>query len=115
LVINLFYPAVIVATERGGLAGGLNLATVYGLASRNWKNTIIAGLLFWVAGFIGGLGIYACCVGILFSLPYAYAVQAGVLRYYEAEFEHPAGAAAAAAPPPPPPPPPPAPTPYPPS
>jgi hypothetical protein len=107
LVIYLFYPAVIVATERGGIGGGLNLGRVYTLASKSWKNTIIAGLLIYVAGFLGGLGIYACCVGLLFSLPYGYAVMAGVVRYYEAEFEGPGTPATM-----PPPPPPPAPTPY---
>jgi|ERR1035437_782259 hypothetical protein len=107
LAIYLFYPAVIVATERGGFGGGLNIVTVFGLASKSWKNTIIAGLLIYVAGFLGGLGIYACCVGILFSLPYGYAVMAGVVRYYEAEFEGPMAPARL-----PPPPPPPAPTPY---
>jgi hypothetical protein len=108
LAIYLFYPAVIVATERGGFGGGLNIVTVFRLASESWKNTIIAGLLIYVAGFLGGLGIYACCVGILFSLPYGYAVMAGVVRYYEAEFEGPVAAPTTM----PPPPPPPAPTPY---
>jgi hypothetical protein len=107
LVIYLFYPAVIVATERGGFGGGLNLAEVFRLASKSWKNTIIAGLLIYVAGFLGGLGIYACCVGLIFTLPYGYAVMAGVVRFYEAEFEGPVAPGAM-----PPPPPPPAPTPY---
>ena len=91
LAIYLFYPAVIVATERGGFGGGLNIVQVFRLASKSWKNTIIAGLLIYVAGFLGGLGFYACCVGILFSLPYGYAVMAGVVRYYEAEFGGPVG------------------------
>jgi hypothetical protein len=102
LVLYLFYPAVVVATERGGIGGGLNPSQVLGLASRNWKNTIIAGILIWVAGFIGGLGLYACCVGLLFSLPYGYSVMAGVIRYYEAEFEGPTVPLAMPPPPPPP-------------
>jgi Protein of unknown function (DUF4013) len=103
LAIYLFYPAVIVATERGGFGGGLNIVQVFRLASKRWKNTIIAGLLIYVAGFLGGLGFYACCVGILFSLPYGYAVMAGVVRYYEAEFEGPVAGPATMPPPPPPP------------
>jgi hypothetical protein len=100
LVANLLYPAVIVATERGGIAGGLNVASVFRLASVKWSNTIIAGLLVYVGFFLGGLGIIACCVGIIFTLPYGYAVLAGVVRYYEASLEGPM-----AVPPPQPPPP----------
>ena len=104
LAISLFYPAVIVATERGGAGGGLNPVNVFGIAAANWKNTFIAGLLFFAASFIGGLGIYACCIGILFTAPYSTAVMAGVVRYYEAEFEIPPIAPQAGVPPPPPPP-----------
>jgi hypothetical protein len=100
LVVYLFYPAVIVATERGGIAAGLNPANVLRLASVKWSNTVIAGLLVYVGFFLGGLGIIACCIGIIFTLPYGYAVLAGVVRYYEASLEGPT-----AVPPPQPPPP----------
>lgn len=100
LVIYLFYPAVVVTTERGGIAGGLNPAHVLGIASAKWSNTIIAGLLIYVGFFLGSLGIILCCIGIIFTIPYGYAVLAGVVRYYEASLEGPA-----AVPPPQPPPP----------
>jgi hypothetical protein len=100
LVLYLFYPAVVVATERGGVAGGLNPGYVWSLASTKWSNTIIAGLLIYVGFFLGGLGIILCCVGIIFTIPYGYAVLAGVARYYEASLEGPASV-----PPPQPPPP----------
>jgi hypothetical protein len=100
LVLYLFYPAVIVATERGGIAAGLNPATVLKVASAKWSNTIIAGLLIYAGFFLAQLGIIACCVGIIFTLPYGYAVLAGVVRYYEATLEGPS-----AVPPPQPPPP----------
>jgi hypothetical protein len=100
LVLYLFYPAVIVATERGGIAAGLNPAQVVKVASVKWSNTLVAGLLIYVGFFLAQLGIIACCIGIIFTLPYGYAVLAGVVRYYEASLEGPT-----AVPPPQPPPP----------
>jgi hypothetical protein len=100
IVTYLFYPAVVVATERGGIAGGLNPAQVLAIASTRWSNTIIAGLLIYAGFFLGGLGIVACCIGIIFTIPYGYAVLAGVVRFYEASLEGPA-----TTPPPQPPPP----------
>lgn len=100
LIAYLFYPAVVVATERGGIAAGLNPGYVFSLASTRWSNTIIAGLLIYVGFFLGSLGLILCCVGIIFTIPYGYAVLAGVVRYYEASLEGPA-----ATPPPQPPPP----------
>jgi hypothetical protein len=89
LVLYLFYPAVIVATERGGIGAGLNPANVLKVASAKWSNTLIAGLLIYVGFFLAQLGIIACCIGIIFTLPYGYAVLAGVVRYYEATLEGP--------------------------
>ena len=91
IVVYLFYPAVVAATERGGIGGGLNPALVLSIASAKWSNTIIAGLLIYVGFFLGGLGIFACCIGIIFTIPYGYAVLAGVVRFYEAALEGPAG------------------------
>jgi hypothetical protein len=89
IVEYLFLPAVVIQTERHGIAGGLNVAAIFNMAAANWKSSLLAAVLIYAAGFIGGLGIYACCVGILVSYPYAAAVVAGILRYYEAGFENP--------------------------
>jgi hypothetical protein len=99
-VLYLFYPAGVVATERCGTAAGLNPAFVFRLASTKWSNTVIAGLLIYVGFFLGSLGFILCCVGIIFTIPYGYAVLAGVVRYYEASLEGPSSV-----PPPQPPPP----------
>lgn len=91
LVVSLaeyfFLPAVIIQTERHGIGGGLNIMQVFNMALANWKNSLLAAVLVYAAYFIGGLGIYACCVGLLVSYPYSVAVVAGILRYYEATFE----------------------------
>lgn len=87
LVLYLFFPALIVATERGGISGGINPANVWRIASVGWGNTLLAGLMVLAAAFLGGLGIIACCIGIIVTSPYSYAVMAGVVRFYEATFE----------------------------
>jgi hypothetical protein len=87
VVLYVFLPAVVYNTERGGIGGGLNVGRVWATASHQWSNTLLAAVIIFAANFIGSMGIYACCVGYLVSLPYAYAVMAGVYRYYEAAFE----------------------------
>ncbi|MFY9614105.1 MAG: DUF4013 domain-containing protein [Candidatus Dormiibacterota bacterium] len=83
LVVQVLQPAIIIASERGGVSAGVSPSYVLGIARHNLGNTVIAALLFYAANFLGGLGTYACCIGVIFTLAYAYAVQAGVLRYYE--------------------------------
>jgi hypothetical protein len=87
VVEYLFLPAVVLQTDRHGIGGGLNIAAVFRMAGANWKNSLLAAVLIYAAYFIGSFGIYACCVGILVSYPYAIAVTAGILRFYEASFE----------------------------
>ena len=92
LLLAFLQPAIWVATERGGLASGLNPAHVFGIASKKPGNTLVAALLEYVAGFIAGLGVYLCCVGALVTIPYGYLLYAGILRHYEYSLEPPAPA-----------------------
>jgi hypothetical protein len=46
-------------------------------------NTLIAGLMLLAAGFISGLGSYACVVGLILTVPYSMAMQAWIIRSYE--------------------------------
>src|SRR5881296_3297381 len=46
-------------------------------------NTLIAGLMLLAAGFISQLGSYACVVGLIFTIPYALAIEAWIIRSYE--------------------------------
>ena len=94
-----FFPAIVIQTERGGIGGGLNIGAVYRMVSAGWGKAILSALLIYVASMLGGLGIIACCVGIIVTFPYTYAVMAGVIRYYEASFE--TGAPPSFTPPPP--------------
>ncbi|HEV1998415.1 MAG TPA: hypothetical protein VGR61_09845, partial [Candidatus Dormibacteraeota bacterium] len=54
-----------------------------------WKNSLIAAVLIYAASYVGVLGVFACCVGLLVTYPYSVAAIAGIIRYYEATFEPP--------------------------
>ena len=83
LALNFAMPSIVLATDAGGISGGLNLATVLHRVRANLSNTLIAGLMLIAAGFVGSLGIIACAIGILFTTAYALAIQAWVIRSFE--------------------------------
>ena len=122
LVLSLLFafiaPALYLKVYRGSFAGGFDVGGVWQMATRNTNNSIIAGLVIFVAGIISVAGIILCFVGLIFTIPYGAAIVAGAVVWFEGVTE--GGAATAmqpptAAPPPPmAPPPPPAPQPPPP-
>jgi Protein of unknown function (DUF4013) len=83
LALTLFAPAVIVATERGGIAGGLNAPGVIRLIGVDIEESLRAGLFALVAALIGSIGAIACLIGQYFTTPYGYAVLAGVVDHFE--------------------------------
>lgn len=83
LLIDFLAPSIIVLTYRNGFGGGLDIQRVWAMATSNVSNSVIGGLVIFVAGLIGGLGFIACCVGIFFTITYATAVNAGVAAWFE--------------------------------
>jgi uncharacterized protein DUF4013 len=83
LALNFATPAIVLATERGGIAGGLEVARVLRHARASVINTLIAGLMLIAAGFVGSLGAVACGIGIIFSTAYSLAMQAWIVRSFE--------------------------------
>lgn len=81
--LYLLSPPIILATERGGIGGGLNLPAVIATASADFNSALYAGLFALLAYLIGGVGAILCGIGQIFTLPYGYAVLAGVVHHYE--------------------------------
>ena len=104
LLFAFIAPSLILHTYRGGFNGGFDVNAVWETATANTSNTVIAGLLVYVARLVGGIGFLLCCVGALFTIPYSTAITAGIVTWYESTLSG-SGPLAQSAPPPPPPPP----------
>jgi hypothetical protein len=83
LALNFAMPSIVLATDKGGISGGLGVADVLRRARLSMVNTLIAGLMLIAAGFIGSLGTVACGIGVLFTTAYATAMQAWIIRSFE--------------------------------
>src|SRR5438105_10576879 len=83
LLLAFLAPSIILHTYRSGFNGGFDLSGIWQMATSNPTNTIVAGLVIFVAGFIGGFGLLLCCVGLLFTIPYGAAITAGAVTWYE--------------------------------
>jgi hypothetical protein len=102
LLFAFIAPSLILHTYRGGFNGGFDVNAVWETATANTSNTVIAGLLVYVARLVGGIGLLLCCVGALFTIPYSTAITAGIVTWYESTLSG-SGPLAQSAPPPPPP------------
>ena len=89
LFMQFLSPAIWIATERGGTRAGLHPRYVWGIATTNLGNTLVAALLEYAARFLGSLGVYACYVGAIVTAPYGWLVFAGILRHYEHALDNP--------------------------
>ncbi len=92
LLLDFLVPSLIVLTFHYGFSGGLDVARVWRMATGNMSNSVLAGLIIFVTGFITAAGLIACCIGVFFTAIYSISVQAGVAAWFERQ-------AAAAAPP----------------
>jgi hypothetical protein len=96
LFLYFLLPSIILMTYQRGFTAGLDVQGVWRLATSNVNNSVMAGLMMFVAGIIAALGIVACCVGVLFTFTYAAAVMIGVTSWFERAQTLPTGAAPAA-------------------
>ena len=103
ILLAFLAPSIILHTYRSGFSGGFDVAGIWQMATANMTNTIIAGLLIWVASLIGVFGIILCCIGIIFTIPYSAAIIAGIVTWYEQVTSGPAAGPAVTPPSPPPP------------
>jgi hypothetical protein len=83
LGLALIQPLLFLQTDRRGVGGGLDFGAVVDTLRAHFVKVLLAALLMYVGSFIGGLGIFLCFVGVIFTAPYGYAIMAGVLRVFE--------------------------------
>jgi cytochrome c biogenesis factor len=83
LALYFAMPAIVLATDLGGIASGLNVVRLFEQIRRSPINTLIAGLMLIAVGFVAQLGIVVCVIGVLFTSAYGLAMQAWVVRSYE--------------------------------
>lgn len=83
LALNFAMPSIVLATERGGIAGGLRIREVAGAARTSLSASLVAGLMLIAAGFVGSAGVVACGVGVLFTTAYSLAMQAWIVHCFE--------------------------------
>ncbi len=67
LFLAFLSPAIILTTYRSGFAGGFDINGVWQMSMVNTSNTVVAGLLIYVARIIGVLGFCLICIGLLLT------------------------------------------------
>jgi hypothetical protein len=95
-ILQGLVPLLGLATDRYGIGGALNPMLIVGWVQARTGPTLIAMLLGIAAQFIAQIGVYLCFVGIFVTLPFGYAMLAGVIRNLELDLTAPAPAAPAA-------------------
>jgi CDP-diglyceride synthetase len=83
LALTFAMPSIVLAVDHGGIAAGFDVGAIFRRARSSPINTLIAGLMLIAAGFIGGLGAFACIIGVVFTNVYALAMQAWIIRSFE--------------------------------
>ena len=76
-------PAIVLATDRGGVGGGIQVGAVVRRARMNLNHTLIAGLMLIAASFIGSLGTIACGIGVFVTSAFALAMQAWIIHSFD--------------------------------
>jgi hypothetical protein len=79
----LLAPVIVLRTDRGGIAGGLDVAGIVSDLRAAPGRTLMTGALGWVAALAGEAGSLLCGVGVLATAAYGCAAFAGVVRWHE--------------------------------
>ncbi len=95
-LLYFLLPSLIVMTYHRGFSGGMDVDAVWRLATRNVSNSVMPGLIMFVASIIAAAGIVACCIGVFFTGAYAAIVTVGAASWFERQQALPAGAPPAA-------------------
>jgi hypothetical protein len=91
-LLYFLLPSIIVMTDHRGFSGGMDVDGVWRLATGNVNNSVLAGLIMFVASIIAAFGIIACCIGVFFTGAYAAIVMVAAASWFERQQALPAGA-----------------------
>jgi len=83
LALTFATPAIVLATDSGGIGGGIRVGAMLRRSRMNLSHTLIAGLMLIAASFVGSLGAALCGIGIVVTSAYALAMQAWIIRRFE--------------------------------
>jgi hypothetical protein len=83
LALTFAMPAIVLATDQGGIGAGINVVAVVRRSRMNLTHTLIAGLMLIAASFVGSIGAVACGIGVVVTSAYALAMQAWIIRSFE--------------------------------
>lgn len=83
LALTFAMPAIVLATDQGGIAAGINVGAVVRRSRINLTHTLIVGLMLIAASFVGSIGAVACGIGVVVTSAYALAMQAWIIRSFE--------------------------------
>ncbi|TMB88849.1 MAG: DUF4013 domain-containing protein [Chloroflexi bacterium] len=83
LALTFATPAIVLATDSGGIGGGIRVGAMLRRSRMNLSHTLIAGLMLIAASFVGSLGAALCGIGIVVTSAYALAMQAWIIRSFE--------------------------------
>ena len=83
LALTFLMPAIVLATDKAGVAAGIDVRAVVRRSRSNLNHTLIAGLMLIAASFVGSIGSIACGIGVLVTSAYALAMQAWIIRSFE--------------------------------
>jgi hypothetical protein len=83
LALTFAMPAIVLATDQGGIAAGINVGAVVRRSRMNLTHTLIVGLMLIAASFVGSIGAVVCGIGVVVTSAYALAMQAWIIRSFE--------------------------------
>lgn len=82
LALGLLTPAIWSQYLEGGFTSAFDFRAIFRRAGFQPGVTVLVWLMAIIAGIAGALGLIVCLIGILFTLPYAFAVIANLYGQY---------------------------------
>ncbi len=86
ILVAILIPAVLIRyAEVGEFMAGFRFGEVFSVITANIGSYVIVLLLWWVASFIGQLGVILCIIGVIFTSFWAYLVGGNLIGQLAAQ------------------------------